>query len=90
MTDQELKDRLLKDANDLVIKANELLMLSRSINPSPSDWGYMDNIDADHDVIELLRDRILTYIDYKDEVTARDVAERFALPTDYPSYDEKI
>jgi hypothetical protein len=89
MTNQELKDRLLKDANDLVSKANELLELSRSINPNPTDWGYMDDADADRDVIRKLKDRLLTYIDYKDEVSAKDISERFDLPVDYPSFSEK-
>jgi hypothetical protein len=89
MTDQELKVRLLKDANDLALKANELLKLSRSINPDPADWGYMDNVDADRDVIDLLKNRLLTYIDFKDEVNAKDISERFNLPVDYPSFSEK-
>jgi hypothetical protein len=89
MTDQELKDRLLKDANDLVLKANELLELSRSINPDPVDWGYMDDVDADRDVISLLKNRLLTYIDFKDEVNAKDISERFNLPVDYPSFSEQ-
>jgi hypothetical protein len=91
MTNKELRDKLIDEANALAQKANDLLMLSRKIDPNflSERELYLNDIDADRSLIDDLYDRVLMYIDYSDAVSAKDITERFDFPTDYPSQDDK-
>jgi hypothetical protein len=89
MTNEELINTLIKEANALAEKANDLLMLSRKINPAFEKDVYFDDVEKDKNMVDQLYDRILMYIEWSGEVSAKDITERFDLPTGYPSYEDK-
>jgi hypothetical protein len=89
MTNEELISKLLEEANALANKGNVLLELSRKINPLFEKDSYLNDIASDKEMFNQLRHRVLTYIEWRDEVTAKEITERFDLPTGYPSYEDK-
>ncbi len=89
MTNEELVNKLIGEANALADKANDLLMLSREINPLFEKDPYLNDDEKDRNMIDHLNDRVLMFIEWTGEVTAKDITERFNLPTGYPSYEDK-
>jgi hypothetical protein len=89
MTNEELIKVLIDEANALVEKGNNLLQLSRKINPLFEKDPYLNDSEKDKSAIDQLYDRVLMYIEWMDEVTAKDITERFDLPTGYPSYEDQ-
>ena len=89
MTNEELVNTLINEANALAKKANDLLKLSRKINPLFEKDPYLNDDEKDRNTVDQLYDRVLMYIEYSDKVTAKDITERFNLPTGYPSYEDK-
>ena len=89
MTNEELINTLINEANALAEKGNDLLKLSRKINPLFEKDPYLNDDEKDKNTIDQLYDRVLMYIEWTGEVTARDITERFDLPTGYPSYEDK-
>jgi hypothetical protein len=89
MTNEELIKTLIDEANSLAEKGNDLLKLSRKINPLCEKDPYLNDDEKDKNIINQLYDRVLMYVEWKGEVTAKDITERFDLPTGYPSYEDK-
>jgi len=89
MTNEELIIKLLEEANALANKGNVLLELSRNINPLFEKDTYINDDESDKEMVNQLYDRVLMYIEWRDEVTAKEITERFDLPTGYPSYEDK-
>jgi hypothetical protein len=89
MTNEELIKTLIDEANSLAEKGNDLLKLSRKINPLREKDPYLNDDEKDKNIIDQLYDRVLMYVEWKGEVTAKDITERFDLPTGYPSYEDK-
>jgi len=89
MTNEELVNTLIKEANALAEKANDLLILSRKINPLFEKDPYLNDDEKDRNTVDELYNRVLMFIEWNDEVTAKDITERFDLPTGYPSYEDK-
>lgn len=89
MTNEELIKVLIYEANALAEKGNDFLKLSRKINPLFEKDAYLNNDEKDKNSIDQLYDRVLMYIEWTGEVTAKDITERFDLPTGYPSYEDK-
>jgi len=89
MTNEELINKLIEEANALAEKGNVLLQLSRKINPLFEKDAYINHDASDKKIVDHLFDRVLMYIEWRDEVTAKEITERFDLPTGYPSYEDK-
>ena len=89
MTNEELINKLIEEANALAEKGNVLLQLSRKINPLFEKDAYINHDASDKKMVDQLYDRVLMYIEWRDEVTAKEITERFDLPTGYPSYEDK-
>jgi hypothetical protein len=89
MTNEELVNTLIKEANALAEKANDLLILSRKINPLFEKDPYLNDDEKDRNTVDELYNRVLMFIEWNGEVTAKDITERFDLPTGYPSYEDK-
>jgi hypothetical protein len=89
MTNEELIETLINEANALAEKGNDLLKLSRKINPLFERDPYLNDDGKDKNVIDQLYDRVLMFVEWTGDVTAKDVSERFDLPTGYPSYEDK-
>jgi hypothetical protein len=89
MTNEELVNKLIDEANALAEKGNDLLQLSRKINPLFEKDPYLNDDEKDRNIVDQLNDRVLMYIEWCGEVTAKDITERFDLPTGYPSYEDK-
>jgi hypothetical protein len=89
MTNEELVNKLIGEANALADKANDILMLSREINPLFEKDLYRNDDEKDRNTVDQLYDRVLMFIEWTGEVTAKDITERFDLPTGYPSYEDK-
>jgi len=89
MTNEELVNKLIKEANTLADKANDLLILSREINPLFERDPYLNDDEKDRNTVDQLYDRVLMFIEWTGEVTAKDITERFDLPKGYPSYEDK-
>lgn len=87
MTNEELIEKLISEANMLREQANNLMALSREINPHFIRDEYIDNIDRDRKHVANIEYRILMYIEYRDQVTAKEITDRFDFPTGYPSYE---
>ncbi len=89
MTNEELIQILIDEANSLAEKGNDLLKLSRKVNPSFEKDLYLDDEEKDQNIVDQLYDRVLMFIEWRGEVTAKDITERFTLPVGYPSYEDK-
>jgi hypothetical protein len=89
MTNEELVNKLIDEANALAEKGNDLLKLSRKINPLFEKDPYLNDDEKDRNMVDQLYDRVLMYIEWSGEVTAKIITERFDLPTGYPSYEDK-
>ena len=89
MTNEELINVLIDEANALAEKGNDLLKQSRKINPLFEKDHYLNDDEKDKNTIDQLYDRVLMYIEWTGEVTAKDITERFDLPMGYPSYEDK-
>jgi hypothetical protein len=89
MTNEELIQKLIGEANILREQANNLIALSREINPHFIRDEYIDDIDRDREHVANLENRILMYIEYRDQVTAKEITDRFDFPTGYPSHENE-
>ena len=89
MTNEELIETLINEANALAEKGNDLLKLSRKINPLFERDPYRDDDEKDRNVVDQIYDRVLMYTEHMEKVTAKEITERFDLPTGYPSYEDK-
>ena len=89
MKNDELIEKLIEEANELAKKGNVLLDLSRQINPLFEKDSYINDDQKDKDTVDQLCNRVLMFIEWAGEVTAKEITERFDLPTGYPSFENK-
>jgi Zn-dependent oligopeptidase len=89
MTNEELVQSLIEEANALAERGNKLLNLSRQMNSSFNMNLYIDDDEKDKNQIDKLYDRVLMYVEWVESVTAKEITERFDLPTGYPSYEDR-
>ena len=62
MTNEELVNKLIGEANALADKANDILMLSREINPLFEKDLYRNDDEKDRNTVNQLYDRVLMFI----------------------------